>query len=66
MPPKEFDKEEAEAVQPIGDLNSVPHFRCGLCHEAVVLYQNDERPMRCRWCGFLIDWKNFEAQGSRK
>lgn len=49
-------------VKPIGDLHSVPHFRCGVCHCAVVLYQNDERPEKCRWCGCCIDWKDFEKE----
>lgn len=45
-----------EKVRPIGDLHSVPHFRCGRCHDAIVVYNHDKRPRKCKWCGVLIDW----------
>ena len=48
--------------KPIGDLDSVPHWRCGVCRRAVVLYKNDERPDKCRWCGTLIDWKAADQE----
>lgn len=46
-----------EKVRPIGDLHSVPHFRCGRCHDAVVVYNHDKRPRKCPWCGTPIDWR---------
>lgn len=44
-------------VKPIGDLNSVPHFRCGACRRAIVVYRDDPKPDTCRWCGAKVDWK---------
>lgn len=43
--------------KPIGDLHSVPHYRCGVCYKAVVVFCDDEKPDRCKWCGTLIDWR---------
>ena len=48
------------SVKPIGDLHSVPHYRCGYCHKAIVIYENDEKPERCKWCGVPIDWNEYE------
>ena len=44
------------AIKPVGDLHSVPHYRCGLCYRAVVVYVNDPKPDRCPWCGIAINW----------
>ena len=46
-----------KTVKPIGDLHSVPHYRCGECFKAIVVYLNDEKPKACRWCGSMIDWE---------
>lgn len=43
--------------KPIGDLNSVPHYRCPNCNRAVVLYQFDYKYPHCKWCGQAIDWE---------
>jgi ribosomal protein S27E len=42
--------------KPIGDLNSVPHYRCPACKKSVVLYENSARLPHCQWCGQAIDW----------
>ena len=59
MPPKN-DPPAAVVVMPlvvpVGDLHSVPHYRCGRCFGAVVMYQNDKKPDVCPWCGCGIDW----------
>lgn len=55
-----FSFEPAEltpAVKPIGDLHSVPHFRCGVCQKAIVVYCDGSKPDTCRWCGVKVDWK---------
>lgn len=44
-------------TKPIGDLHSVPHYRCGVCNKAVVLYEDDDKPDKCPWCGEAIDWR---------
>ena len=48
MPPK---------VKVIGDLHSVPHYRCGMCKLAVQVYEDDEKPSICPWCHVLLDWE---------
>ena len=44
------------ACKPVGDLHSVPHYRCGNCHCAVVIFEDDKKPDKCKWCGVSIDW----------
>lgn len=51
-------------VRPIGDLHSVPHFRCGFCNRAIVLFKNDKHPDVCRWCGLPIAWSGLEGRAS--
>ena len=46
--------------KPIGDLNSVPHYRCPNCNKAIVVYEEDYRFPNCRWCGQAIDWSDEE------
>lgn len=43
--------------KPIGDLNSVPHYRCPNCNNAIVVYQFDYKYPHCKWCGQAIDWE---------
>ena len=43
--------------KPIGDLHSVPHYRCPNCNGAVVMYCDDPRYPCCQWCGQRLDWK---------
>ncbi len=43
--------------KPIGDLNSVPHYRCPNCNNAIVVYEFDYKYPNCKWCGQAIDWK---------
>lgn len=44
--------------KPIGDLNSVPHYRCPTCKSSVVLYEHDNAYPCCQWCGQALDWGN--------
>lgn len=48
MPPK---------VKVIGDLHSVPHYRCGMCKKAVQVFVDDDKPSICPWCGVWLDWE---------
>ena len=48
MPPK---------VKVIGDLHSVPHYRCGACKLAVQVFEDDEKPSFCPWCHVWLDWE---------
>ena len=45
------------AKKPIGDLNSVPHYRCPTCNGAVVMYCDDHHYPCCQWCGQKLDWE---------
>lgn len=45
-----------EALVPEGDFDSVPHYRCPACFEAVVTYREDPRLPHCQWCGQALDW----------
>lgn len=42
--------------KPIGDLHSVPHYRCPTCNNAIVVYKYDYKYPHCKWCGQAIDW----------
>ena len=42
--------------KPIGDLHSVPHYRCPNCNKAIVVYEFDYKYPHCKWCGQAIDW----------
>lgn len=44
--------------KPIGDLHSVPHYRCPNCHRSVVLYESDHKFPCCQWCGKKLDWSD--------
>lgn len=44
--------------KPIGDLGSVPHYRCPYCNRAVKLYKNDRGFDFCPDCGQKIDWSD--------
>lgn len=43
-------------MKPVGDLHSVPHYRCKSCGSAVVVYENGGRYPHCQWCGQKLDW----------
>lgn len=43
--------------KPMGDLNSVPHYRCPVCKNAVVLYEYSAKLPHCQWCGQKLDWE---------
>lgn len=45
------------AKKPIGDLDSVPHYRCPSCFGSVVMYEKDPHYPCCQWCGQKLDWK---------
>lgn len=44
------------AKKPVGDLHSVPHYRCPTCNGAVVMYCDDHHYPCCQWCGQKLDW----------
>lgn len=48
------------AMKPVGDLHSVPHFRCPNCRGAVVVFRMDKRRKRCRWCGQKLRWSVWQ------
>lgn len=54
------------AFKPIGDLHSVPHFRCGCCRSSVVVFEGDPRPERCKWCNSKIDWTSVPKEKRRR
>ena len=41
--------------EPIGDLHSVPHYRCPTCKCTVSMY-NTQHDAFCKYCGQAIDW----------
>ena len=41
--------------KPIGDLHSVPHYRCPTCKCTVSMY-NTQFDSFCKYCGQAIDW----------
>lgn len=41
--------------EPIGDLHSVPHYRCPTCKCTVSMY-NTQYDSFCKYCGQAIDW----------
>ena len=43
-------------MKPIGDLHSVPHYRCPACISTVVLYEDSPKHPCCQWCGQKLDW----------
>ena len=43
-------------MKPVGDLHSVPHYRCPNCNNAVALYEDDTKAHSCKWCGQILDW----------
>lgn len=44
--------------KPTGDLHSVPHYRCPVCKNAVVMYEDSTRFPHCHHCGQALDWTN--------
>ena len=42
--------------KPIGDLHSVPHYRCPNCHSGVVMYEDSTKFPYCHHCGQALDW----------
>ena len=41
--------------KPVGDLHSVPHYRCPNCRAGIVLYEDDPKLPYCQWCGQKLD-----------
>ena len=42
--------------KPVGDLNSVPHYRCPSCKNAVKVYEDDAVRPQCHYCNQKLDW----------
>ena len=62
--PMDYDVAIDEAIKaidkqipkkPIGDLHSVPHYRCPTCKCTVSMY-NTQYDSFCKYCGQAIDW----------
>lgn len=45
---------------PIGDLHSVPHYRCPNCHKSVKTYEDSSTYSFCHWCGQALDWSDIK------
>lgn len=37
-------------------VDSVPHSRCPMCHNAVAVYIDSPKLPYCYWCGQALDW----------
>lgn len=48
--------ERATSKKPIGDLDSVPHYRCPVCYGGVKMYENSYVFPYCHHCGQALDW----------
>lgn len=48
--------EKATSKKPIGDLDSVPHYRCPICFSGVKMYEDSITYPYCHHCGQRIDW----------
>lgn len=44
----------------IGDLNSVPHYRCPVCRSGIKTYENSTVYPYCHYCGQALDWSDAE------
>lgn len=43
--------------KPIGDLHSVPHYRCPVCKNSVKIYEDSRVYPYCHYCGQALDWR---------
>lgn len=43
--------------KPIGDLHSVPHYRCPICQFGIVMYEESIKYPYCHHCGQAIQWE---------
>ena len=53
-------RELREPKEPIGDLHSVPHYRCPACKGGIKMYENSLTYPFCHHCGQAIDWSETE------
>lgn len=53
---KGLEDRKKQSKKPIGDLHSVPHYRCPTCNNAIVVYKFGYKYPNCKWCGQAIDW----------
>lgn len=44
--------------KPIGDLHSVPHYRCPMCKNSVKCYEDSITYPYCHHCGQALDWSD--------
>lgn len=42
--------------KPVGDLNSVPHYRCAACGNGLKTYENSTVYPYCHYCGQKLLW----------
>ena len=45
-------------MKPVGDLHSVPHYRCPSCNGAIVMYEDSPEYPYCQWCGQALLWES--------
>lgn len=52
--------DRATPMKPIGDLDSIPHYRCPSCFCTVKLFDDSQCDKYCQHCGQAIDWSYEE------
>lgn len=57
MTPQEAS-EKLIPKKPIGDFNSVPHYRCPNCFGEVKLFSNSKIENKCKYCGQKLEWED--------
>ena len=56
MQSADIENHKENPKKPIGDLDSVPHYRCPNCNNAVVVYWDGHKYPHCQWCGQKLNW----------
>lgn len=55
-----IDKQEPK--KPIGDLHSVPHYRCPRCTKGVKGWSDSPVYPYCHHCGQRLDWSDTQEE----
>ena len=53
----------ATPKEPLGDLHSVPHYRCPSCNISVKTYFDSPQMPYCSWCGQKLRWNGVCHMG---
>lgn len=53
---------EKQIPKKLTHLDSVPHYRCPCCNDAVKLFEESPtyQIRYCKWCGQALDWSDTE------